>query len=81
MIRLLFFGRFTDIMQSTEVELPDDITSTDALTVWLGQNHEGFQDVFDRSGTRIAVNQTLINQSTAISDNDEIAYMSALSGG
>ena len=81
MARLMFFGRFSDIIPSSELDLPSDINSTDQLTKWLSEAYEGFQNIYDRSGTRIAVNQIMVTENTDISNADEIAYMSALSGG
>ena len=81
MARLMFFGRFSDIISSSEMDLPDGIKSTEQLTRWLSNRYEGFQDTYARSGTRIAVNQMMVTENTDISNEDEIAYMSALSGG
>lgn len=81
MVTLLFFGRFSDIAENQTVTLPENVINTDSLTEYLSKLHVGFADVSNRPGTRIAVNKAIIQSNTDISNADEIAYMSALSGG
>ncbi len=80
-MQLLFFGRFSDIAASGPVDLPDSVTDTQSLTAWLSEKYEGFEDLVNRAGSRIALNKVIIHSNTPVSNGDEIAFMSALSGG
>ena len=81
MAKLLFFGRFSDISGPQDVSLPDEVKDTDDLIAWLCKDDAAMATQFSRNGNRIAVNQAMINQAASITDADEIAFMSALSGG
>jgi len=56
---ILFFGRFSDLSDRLDIELPETVTDKDSLTAFLSEKIEGFAEL----------------------NADEIAYMSALSGG
>ncbi len=83
MAQLLFFGRFTDVSTDTALAVPDSITNTQELTDWLSETLDGFRAEWLRPGARMAVNKELVIESAPVSvtDDDEIAFMSALSGG
>lgn len=83
MAQLLFFGRFTDVSADTAMAVPDSITNTQELTDWLSETLDGFKAEWLRPGARMTVNKELVIESAPVSvtDDDEIAFMSALSGG
>ena len=81
MATLLFFGRFSDVADNQTLSLPENVTNTDDLTKYLSGIHVGFGEIINRPGTRIAVGKIIIQSNTDITDADEIAFMSALSGG
>lgn len=81
MAKILFFGRFSDISAQRDISLPKGIDNSDALIAWLTQNDVALAAQFAKAGNRIAVNKAMINGSVPIKDTDEIAFMSALSGG
>lgn len=81
MAKLLFFGRFSDVAENGDFPLPENVTDTEALTQYLSERFTGFADIAGRAGTRIAVNKAIIRSTVPVTDADEIAYMSALSGG
>ncbi|WP_409432699.1 MoaD/ThiS family protein [Litorimonas sp. RW-G-Af-16] len=81
MMSLLYFGRFSDIGNSGLADVPDSVTDTDSLTAWLCAEYDGFESEMLRAGARIAVNKTVITENTPLIQGDEIAFMSALSGG
>lgn len=78
---LLFFGRFSDLVEDHTLSLPENVTTTKALSEWLSETYAGFEAELERPGAQIAVNKHIIQSHTPIFDGDEIAYMSALSGG
>lgn len=81
MIEILFFGRLGDASEAMRIELPDAVSDTAALTVWLSKQNSGLAIELEKAGNRIAVNKTIITENTLLKDGDEIAYMSPLSGG
>ncbi len=81
MAKLLFFGRFSDIAPARDIDLPESIKDSDALVAWLSKTDAALAAQFARSGNRIAVNKVMISENAAITNSDEIAFMSALSGG
>lgn len=81
MAHLLFFGQFSDIAENGDVTLPDHVTDTQALIDWLGETHEGFAALWKKPGTMIVLNHETLSQTKLIKPSDEIAFLSALSGG
>lgn len=81
MATILFFGRFSDISNRLDVELPDTVTNKASLSHFLSGKIEGFADLAAKPDTRISVNMMVSMNESSISNDDEIAYMSALSGG
>ena len=78
---ILFFGRLGDVSPSISNVLPDGVTDTDSLKTWLSQNNDALANELSKAGNRIAVNKTIIYENTALSNTDEVAFMSPLSGG
>ena len=83
MVKLLYFGRFTDVAKNADIDLPKNVSDSKALVAWLTEQHVGFEAEWQRAGARMAINKTVINdmETHAITDGDEVAFMSALSGG
>ena len=81
MATILFFGRFSDLSKRLDVELPDTVTDKKSLTAFLCGEIEGFGALASKSDARISVNMMVSTNEVAVSNDDEIAYMSALSGG
>lgn len=78
---ILFFGRFSDLMPRIEVILPARVTDKASLTEFLSEEIEGFAVIAQLPDTRISVNMMVSAHEVPVGDGDEIAYMSALSGG
>ncbi len=76
-----YFGRFSDIADGGDVTLPQHVTDTDALTRWLAEDNERFAAEWRRPGAPVVVNQEIARGTHPIGQGDEIAFMSALSGG
>ena len=81
MAKILFFGRFSDLSEPLEVDLPNEVVDKPSLTAFLSSMLPGFADLAARPDTRISVNMMVSMQDVEIGNSDEIAYMSALSGG
>jgi len=81
MAKILFFGKLSDASSAIDMLLPAGVTNTDDLTAHLSAQNAALKDALDSPGVFIAVNKEIVRETTAITDDDEIAYMSALSGG
>lgn len=81
MAKILFFGRLSDVGSEMNIDLPARVSTTADLTLYLGSLDAALKDALDSPGVFIAVNKEIVRQDTHITDVDEIAYMSALSGG
>lgn len=81
MATILFFGRLSDASRNLKMNLPESVKTTDHLVAWLGDNNAALKTQLENPGNRIAVNKEIIKQAVPVSDTDEIAFMSPLSGG
>lgn len=81
MATILFFGRLSDASRNLQLNLPESVKTTDDLVEWLGSSNAALKTQFESPGNRIAVNKEIIKASVSLSDTDEIAFMSPLSGG
>jgi len=81
MATILFFGRFSDVSERLNIDLPDRVTDKKSLSAFLSGEIEGFAALAAKPDTRISVNMMVSMNEVAVSNDDEIAYMSALSGG
>ncbi|MEM6626365.1 MAG: MoaD/ThiS family protein [Pseudomonadota bacterium] len=81
MAKLLFFGRMSDIEADRDVDLPQGVSDTDALIDWLSADNPVFADMVREKGNSLVVNQAIVRGATPISNADEIAFLSPVSGG
>jgi len=81
MAKVLFFGRFSDLSGPLDIELPNGVNDKPGLTAHLSSILPGFADLAALPDTRISVNMIVSMKEVEIGNGDEIAYMSALSGG
>lgn len=81
MATILFFGRLSESSDAINGALPDYVQTTDDVIAWLSERDDGLKAALATPGNRIAVNKTIISKSMPVSDADEIAFMSPLSGG
>lgn len=81
MAKILFFGRFSDLSGPLEIDLPKDVDDKKKLAIYLSAFISGFVEMVEQPDTRISVNMMVAQNEVAIKNEDEIAFMSALSGG
>ncbi len=81
MIKILFFGRLSDVSETLTCALPHGVSTINALSSWLGEENAALGEALSAKGNRIAKNQQIVAVDAPISDGDEIAFMSPLSGG
>lgn len=81
MAEILFFGRLSDLSGPLVMDLPREVKTTDDLRQWLSKTYPALTAALEQSTNRVAVNKVMITQTMAITNADEIAFMSPLSGG
>lgn len=81
MAKILFFGRFSDVSGPLDLDLPKTVTDKASLTTYLSSQVPGFEDIAALPDTRISVNMLVSMIEVEVKNSDEIAFMSALSGG
>lgn len=80
-VKLIFLGRFSDIVNTEDLVLPDDIRSAYQAAEWLEQESPSFAKQWSRAGNRMVLNGTLQHEDAPLHDGDELAFLSPLSGG
>jgi len=81
MMDILFFGRLSDMSKPLSIERPVGVRDIETLKAWLSQQNHAFTDALSQKGVRIAVNKEIISGNVSLTGDEEIAFMSALSGG
>ena len=83
-MKLLYFAWVRERIGAAEEDrkLPADVKTVEDLLVWLGNQSEGHGAALeDTKRLRIAVNQTYVDASHKLHDNDEIAIFPPVTGG
>lgn len=82
MAKLLYFGRLGDLAGTLEetLDLPSDIETAGDLRTWLDLRFDADGALLEPT-VRIAVNNEISFDTTAVSDRDEIAFMPPVGGG
>lgn len=81
MAHILYFGRFSTIADNGAMTLPDYVKNTQDLVQWLTDTVTGFAEIWQQPGTSLVINKTFVREKVDLKDSDEIAFLSALSGG
>jgi len=82
MAELLYFGRLTDVTgtETERVALPNEVTDTLVLRTWL-EAERGWDGVLTDPTVRIAINDEIVSDPSAIQDGDRIAFLPPVGGG
>ena len=81
-VRVLFFGRVADTCgRSIEVAIPARGCSLADLKARIAAQVEGGQDAVDAPGLRVAVDQVMAAGDPWVSPGQDVAFLSAFSGG
>jgi molybdopterin converting factor small subunit len=75
-MQVLAFGRLSNLGVEG-VEVPTDVTDSDALRRFLGIRWPEL----NAPGVLLAINQMLVRRNTALSPDDEVAFLPPMSGG
>ena len=82
-IRLLFFGRLRETLQTAEetVELPPAATAADALTLLRARGGVWQTELAAERALGLAINQEFCKPSAALTDGAELAIFPPVTGG
>lgn len=82
MARISYWGKLSDVAGTHREQrpLPGDVRDTDALRAWIDMLHSG-DGVFLHISNRIALNDEIVLEPSAVSDRDTIDFIPPLSGG
>ncbi len=82
MAKLLYFGRLSDVTGRSEeqLDLPSGIATAGDLRNWLDLRFEASGALLEPT-VRIAINNEISFDTSAISNGDEIALMPPVGGG
>ena len=83
-VKLLFFAGLREQLGSAgeEIELPDAITTVEALRAHLRARGGAFEQVLAQKAlVRAAVNQSMVQPSARIKAGDEVAFFPPVTGG
>lgn len=82
MVRILYFGRLSDLTGAAEetVALPDTVSTAGELRQFLDLRFEANGALLEPT-VRIAINNELCFDTTAVTETDEIAFMPPVGGG
>jgi molybdopterin converting factor subunit 1 len=80
---VLLFGKLKDAFGAASIPLPTGVATAAGLRESLAEAHPDLADMLRSKSIRIALNQSLVADETAvsISPSDEIALLPPLSGG
>ena len=82
-VRILYLGRLQDVAgtRSAEIELPEGVTSAEALRGWLSREKPALGPALCDPSVRIVVNDAIASADHPVGPEDEIAFLPAVSGG
>lgn len=83
MIRVLFFGRFGDLAGGgpREVDFSTAVSDITGLAEAIRAGDPALGEALLEPRVMVAVNQTLVDWHTALSDGDEVAFLPPVTGG
>lgn len=83
MIKVLLFGRLSDLHDEAELQVGwrDKFTDLRALAQEVSTGHGQLNREFENPQLLISVNQTLVDWDYHLSDGDEVAFLPPVTGG
>ena len=80
-IHISFFGRLADVLGARSLSLESAMDSGDALKTHLTAAHPEISEILAHQGTRLVVNDEIVDWATTLSASDDIAIIPVVSGG
>ena len=81
MIKVLFFAKYREQLNTDSLQLDDDFSSVESLIDVLKTKGDTWQQVLSQSGLMIAVNQQMAKLNSSLKDGDEVAFFPPVTGG
>jgi len=81
MIKVLFFAKLSEQLGVRELQVEEKVQDTDHLIQYLADYQSGWASILQAQSWLKAVNQTIVNNNTALSDGDEVAFFPPVTGG
>jgi len=83
MIQLRYFASLRETLGigDEQVELPENVSDLPALTQWLQQRGESWENALADQRLHVAVNQQIVSADSRIADGDEIEWFPRVTGG
>ncbi|RLV60740.1 molybdopterin synthase sulfur carrier subunit [Parashewanella curva] len=83
MITVLFFAQVRERLGCAQIEVPfnDEVTTAESLRQHLAQRDEKWQQVLIADKLLVAVDQTMCDWQTPLTDNSEVAFFPPVTGG
>lgn len=79
-ISLLFFGAFGDAMADCPRTVDAGMRVSE-LAAQLVRDSPAFAELYNKKGSRIAVNQSITDAQTILQNGDIVAFLAPVSGG
>lgn len=80
-MRVNFFGQLADRLGARQLTLAMAAPTGTALKSHLGDAHPEIKELLAHQGTRLVVNDEIVDWATALSTADDIAIIPVVSGG
>ena len=84
MIKIFFFGRLRETLNTSSIEISDlaELATVDKLRIHLSKSYGSiWEESLNQSNIVISVNQVVVSADTAIQDGDELAFFPPMTGG
>ena len=81
-MRLVFFGRLADLNGGRYMDgVPDDFVNGEALRAWLSDTAPHLSGTLGHPGTRLLLDDTIVDWQTPLAEKRHIAIIPVCSGG
>ena len=81
-LKVLFFANYKEVLGLSELTIELDTgANVIELNQLLASKGERWQEVFQSSSIKVAVNHELVDENTMLKEGDEVAYFPPVTGG